>query len=410
MNGKATGVRRAMWIVFGVWAVSALSVSSATSAEPKLDVPYVPTEQKAVDEMLKVANVTAKDYVIDLGCGDGRIVITAAKKYKARGLGVDLNPKRISESKSNAVKAGVTDMVEFRLGDVMKTDVRRANVVTLFLLVKVNLWLRPVLFAQLEPGTRVVSNSFSMRDWKPDKKIKHPDAYSQVIYFWVIPAQVGGDWTWQSKLGGKDVTGALKIEQQFQAVQGTVNFPGTEAMPITEASVTGKELLFTTTVGAGDKKATVVYRGNVDGDQIKGTQKWTGGPNAGTHPWIAKRKAVDLTGRWQVRTPVLLKQSGTLCIRKGASGLNATYILNSRPDKELPLSGFYVWGSSVRFEVATDRRSPMVFTGTLGPEASGGNVSREESKPRGKWTAKRLAAGKKENPDQKTASSLEKTK
>lgn len=394
MNGKVSRVLWAMWIVFAVWAVSTLPGSAAAVDEPNLDVPYVPTEQKAVDEMLKVAKVTSKDYVIDLGCGDGRIVITAAKKYKARGLGVDLDPKRIGESKSNASKAGVTDLVEFRQADVMKTDVRRANVVTLFLLVKVNLWLRPVLFAQLKPGSRVVSNSFSMRDWKPDKKIKHPDAYSNVIYYWVIPAPVGGTWTWQTTLGGKDVAGSLKIEQEFQTVQGTVSMPNAAAGPITKASLTGKELLFTATVGAGDKMASVVYRGNVDGDKIKGTQVWSGGPNAGTYPWVAKREAVDLTGRWKVSAPARFKRNGTLCIRSGASGPIATYIHDDQGGKELPVSGFYVWGSSVRFEISTGKQPALVFSGSLGPDAGGGIMSREESRMRVAWSAKRVTAGK----------------
>jgi len=402
MNGKAGGVRRALWIgvLFGVWAVSALSVSAAQpkpKKKPKLDVPYVPTHQSAVDEMLKVAKVTAGDYVIDLGCGDGRIVITAAKKYKARGLGVDLNPKRIGESKRNASKAGVTDLVEFRQGDAMKTDVSRANVVTLFLLVKVNLWLRPRLFDQLEPGTRVVSNTFSMRDWKPDRAVKHPDAYGKVIYFWVIPASVGGTWTWQTTLGGKAVAGSVEIEQQFQAVKGTVSFPPGAAVPVTEAAVTGKELRFAATIGAGDDKAAVVYRGNVDGDQIKGTQEWRGGANAGTYPWVAKRKAADLTGRWKVRASGRSRRSrlsGTLHIRREASGLSATYILDDQPGKEVPLPAFYVWGSSVRFEVPTGRRSPQVFRGSLGPDAGGGEMSREEAKRRAKWSAKRLPAAK----------------
>ena len=403
MNGKADGVRWAMWIAFGVWAISALPGLAATSDKPKLDVPYVPTKQSAVDEMLMVAKVTSDDYVIDLGCGDGRIVITAAKKHKARGLGVDLNPKRIGESKRNASKAGVTNLVEFRQADVMKTDVRRATVVTLFLLTEVNLWLRPRLFDQLAPGTRVVSNSFSMRDWKPDREVKHPDAYNKVIYFWVIPAPVGGAWTWRTTLGGKDVTGSLKIEQEFQAVQGTVSLPKAAAVPITEASLTGKELRFTATVGAGDEKAAVVYRGNANGDQIKGTQMWSGGPNAGTYPWIAKRKAIDLTGRWRLRAPARFKRNGVLCIRSGASDLSAAYVFDDQPKKELPLAGFYVWGSNVRFEIPAGRRSPLIFSGSLGPDAGGGSMSREESRLRATWSAKRLTADKKQggNPAKK---------
>ena len=240
--------------------------------------------------------------------------------------------------------------------------------------------------------------------------VRHPDAFDKVIYFWVIPAPVGGTWTWQATHGGKDVAGSLKIEQQFQAVQGTLNLPKAAAVPITKASLIGKELRFTVTVGAGDEKAAVVYRGTADGDEIKGTRIWSGGPNAGTYPWVAKRTAVDLTGRWRLRAPARFKRSGTLRIRSGASGLGAMYIFDDQPDRELPLSAFYVWGSSVRFEIPTGRRSPLVFSGSLGPDAGGGVLSREDARLRATWSAKRVTAEKKGNLDQKTASNADKIK
>lgn len=153
--------------------------------EYDLEVPFVPTPESVVAEMLKVANVKKGDVIYDLGSGDGRIVITAAQKYGARGVGYDLNPERIQEATENAKRAGVTDRVQFRQQDLFKSDLREASVVTLYLLPSVNLKLRPKLFQELKPGTRVVSHDFDMGDWKPEKTI---DLDGHKIYYWVIPA------------------------------------------------------------------------------------------------------------------------------------------------------------------------------------------------------------------------------
>jgi len=392
MSSTRIAARRELLIALGVWAVAALPLPAGRRKKPKLDVPYVPTHQQAVDEMLKLAKVTGEDYVIDLGCGDGRIVIAAAKTYKAHALGVDLDPRRIRDSKRNARKAKVTDLVEFRQADVMDTPVGRASVVTLFLLEKINVRLRPRLFAQLKPGTRVVSNSFHMRDWKPDKEVRHPRAFSSVIYFWAIPAPVGGTWTWQNKLAGNDVPNSLRLEQEFQVVSGAVKSPGGSDVAITEASLAGKELRFTVPLGSGKERVVVAYHGTAEGDVIRGTQEWRGGPNAGEHPWVAKRKPVDITGRWQVRAPSHSDRNGTLRIRREGAGLKAAYTRDEEPAKEMPLPGFYVWGSSIRFELPTNGR-PLAFRGSLGPDGGGGTVSREQSKRRTSWSAKRLAGG-----------------
>jgi uncharacterized protein (TIGR03000 family) len=155
-------------------------------------VPYVPTPQEVVEEMLKLANVKEGDVVYDLGCGDGRIVVTAVKKYKAKkGLGVDLNPERIKDSEKNAKDAGVQDKVEFKQGDVLKLtdkDITQADVVTLYLLPEVNLRLMPVLKKGLKPGARIVSHDFDMGDWKAEKQIevKDPDGITHTVYLWTI--------------------------------------------------------------------------------------------------------------------------------------------------------------------------------------------------------------------------------
>jgi SAM-dependent methyltransferase len=154
--------------------------------EVRRDVPYVPTPEPVVAEMLKLAAVTKEDVVYDLGCGDGRIVITAAQKYGARGVGVDIDPQRIKESNENAQKAGVTDRVKFLQQDLFTVDLKDATVVTLYLLPEVNLRLRPRLLAELRPGTRVVSHAFDMGDWKPEKTVK---VDGRTVYFWTIPAR-----------------------------------------------------------------------------------------------------------------------------------------------------------------------------------------------------------------------------
>lgn len=174
------------FVLFFVAAVaSAISVSGQESQVTK-DVPYVPTPQAVVDEMLKLAAVTKNDVVYDLGSGDGRIVITAAKKYGTRGVGVDIDPERIKEANANAVQAGVTDRVKFVEQDLFKTDLKEATVVTLYLLPAVNLKLRPKLWSELKPGTRVVSHQFDMGDWTPEKTV---EVEGSKIYYWVIPAK-----------------------------------------------------------------------------------------------------------------------------------------------------------------------------------------------------------------------------
>jgi SAM-dependent methyltransferase len=150
------------------------------------DVPYVPTPQEVVDEMLRMANVTKNDFVIDLGSGDGRIVVTAAKKYGARGMGIDINPERIAEARANAKEAGVTNLVEFRQGDLFKADLAKATVVTMYLLSSVNMKLRPKLFRELKPGTRIVSHAFDMGEWKPERQT---DVDGRRVMFWTIPAK-----------------------------------------------------------------------------------------------------------------------------------------------------------------------------------------------------------------------------
>ena len=176
--------------LFGFTAACGLSAGSAVQ-RPTL-APYVPTPQDVVDRMLEVAQVTSRDVLYDLGSGDGRIVITAAKKYGARGVGIDIDNERISESRRNARDAGVASMVEFRRADILDADVSKATVVSLYLVSSTNLKLRPILTRQLASGARIVSHAYGMGDWMPDKveRFKDSQGDDRVIYLWRADGKV----------------------------------------------------------------------------------------------------------------------------------------------------------------------------------------------------------------------------
>lgn len=161
-----------------------VGLACAQDAKRTPDVIYVPTPQEVVEDMLRLADVKKGDVLYDLGSGDGRIAVTAARKYGIRAVGIDIDPERIREANENARKNGVANLVQFRRGDLFAADFREATVVTLYLLPDLNLKLLPQLQAQLKPGTRVVSHQFDMGDWRPAKVL---ESYGRTVYFWVMP-------------------------------------------------------------------------------------------------------------------------------------------------------------------------------------------------------------------------------
>ena len=177
--------RRQFIAGLGALGLYGLAGAQDSVLDRRPDVIFVPTPNSVVDMMLKLAGVTKKDTVYDLGCGDGRIVITAAQKYGARGVGIDIDPERVNEATENVRKAAVSDRVKIVRGDLFKTDISPATVVTLYLLTDLNLKLRPKLMKELKPGTRVVSHAFSMGDWQPERTA---DVDGAQVYLWRIPA------------------------------------------------------------------------------------------------------------------------------------------------------------------------------------------------------------------------------
>jgi SAM-dependent methyltransferase len=163
-----------------------LAQAQALKPAQQPDVIFVPTPHEVVDDMLRLANVGKGDVLYDLGSGDGRIAIAAAKKFGIKAVGIDIDPQRISEANENARKAGVSHLVEFRQEDLFKADFREATVVTLYLLPDLNVKLRPRLWEELKPGTRIVSHQFDMGSWKPEKRL---ESNGRLVYFWTIPAK-----------------------------------------------------------------------------------------------------------------------------------------------------------------------------------------------------------------------------
>lgn len=223
---------------------------------PRLDAPYVASDTEVVDAMLSLAELRPDDYVIDLGSGDGRILIAAARSNGAHGLGVDIDPARIEEANRNARNAGVTGLVSFRQQDLFQTPLREADVLTLYLTPEVNLRLRPRILEQMRPGTRVVSHDFSMGDWHYDRRRRVGTA---TIFLWTVPARVNGNWTLTE--GGREIP--LVINQEFQKFTGTVG----EDRRTEQGRLEGNRIRFIANIGAGRR----VFEGTVDGDRITGT-------------------------------------------------------------------------------------------------------------------------------------------
>lgn len=261
-------------------AVSYAMAVPTLEAQRPLDVPYVPTPHEVVREMLEVAGVDSTDLLYDLGSGDGRIVVAAARDRGARGLGVDLNPDRVAEGIRNARRAGVEDRTEFRQGDLFELDLSPASVVTLYLLTDVNRRLRPQLLEQLRPGTRVVSHAFDMGDWEPDSTffVPYNSAHARV-YYWVIPADVGGRW---ALTVGARAPIPLTFEQRYQMVEGRGE--GQRAANVVAGRLSGEEITLTLLRRQRSRwEGEQRLLGRVRGDTMEGTVEGTG------ERWEARR-------------------------------------------------------------------------------------------------------------------------
>jgi len=271
-------VARRSWLTLCLSLVAASAFAQAQPAtkpfEPQVgqqgkDVVWVPTADALVEKMLDLAKVTAEDFVMDLGSGDGRTVIAAAKRG-AKALGVEYNPDMVALSKRNAATAGMTARATFVEADLFKTDLSQATVITMFLLPSINLELRPKIL-DLKPGTRIVSNTFTMGDWEPDDRFRVENARCSSwceALFWLVPAKVEGTWRLPQ--------GDLTLKQSYQMITGTLG-SGESATPIGEGKLQGAEITF---IAGGSH-----YTGRVNGSSMQGTVASAGS----TNKWGATR-------------------------------------------------------------------------------------------------------------------------
>jgi SAM-dependent methyltransferase len=250
------------------------------------DVPYVATPPAVVDAMLKLADVRARDYVIDLGSGDGRILIAAARQYGARGYGVEIDGGLVSAARAEAQRQGVGGRVEFREENLYITDFSRASVMTLYLYPKLLMDLRPRFIAELQPGSRIVSHDFDMDDWQPDARLTVPvpgKPYGpprSEVFLWIVPANAAGEWRWRSDAGEVN----LELAQAFQMLEGTGRI-GQEETRLEHGRMRGQEIRFILATRANGQPARQEFSGRLEGDTITGTMSAGGRESA----WTARR-------------------------------------------------------------------------------------------------------------------------
>jgi hypothetical protein len=239
------------------------------------DVIWVPTPDEVVDRMLRMAQVTKDDYVVDLGAGDGKIAIAAAKKFGARSMGIEYNPDMAKYAQGNAVKAGVTDRAKIVQGDIFATDFTSATVVTMYLLPGLNMKLRPQLL-QMRPGTRIVSHSFTMEDWQPDETSSMD---GRRAYFWVVPAQVMGGWNFEFGAEKHE----LSLEQKFQKIDGSIAYGSTQ-VGLREPTLRGFAISFNFVDQTGVRRD---FTGRITGGRMEGSFKADNGTEG---RWTATKK------------------------------------------------------------------------------------------------------------------------
>jgi len=279
-------------ILMLICALAAGACDSGLENKTEPDVVFVTTPHKVVREMLKLAGVTKDDVVYDLGSGDGRIVIAAARDFGARGVGVDIDPKLIAESTENARKAVVSERITFIEQDVLKVDISQATVIALYMLPAMNKQLLPKFFRELQPGTRVISHRFLIGDWKPDMTL---NAHDTTIYLWIIPADVHGDWRitmWNDK-ETRDYL--LTLQQTYQELQGFLK-DDRRKFTVAATRLQGKEIAITVADTVVGQRFLMELEGSVNGDMLEGTARVTDAqhPLSVNYSWTAVRGAASL--------------------------------------------------------------------------------------------------------------------
>ncbi len=285
MQQDFSAYRRRVLLALGALPAARIAGAAEDVEIKRTGGPYVPTPQVVVDEMLRMGKVGANDYVVDLGSGDGIIVLTAATKLKARGFGVDIDPELVQRSNNEAKKRGIADRAVFHVQDVFKADISKATVVTLYLLPGMMVNLRPKILGELKPGTRVVSHDYHFDDWQADDQITWDVPEKEMVngigkatvYLWFIPARIAG--RWQLRVAEPAAQYDLTLKQNYQ------NFEGVDAkgVKLTVTQLRGEDIIFALPA-AGSRH---LFKGRVSGDSMAGSVELAGGKS--TAKWTALR-------------------------------------------------------------------------------------------------------------------------
>ncbi|MDH3239751.1 MAG: class I SAM-dependent methyltransferase [Alphaproteobacteria bacterium] len=259
-----------------------------------LDVPFVPSHADVLKTMFELTKANKDDYVIDLGSGDGRIVIAAVKWLGAQGFGVDLNTKLVDIANKRAQQQGVADRAKFHVRDIFQTDISKASLVTMYLLPDIVLQLRPKLLSTLKPGTRIASHDYHLGDWRPDhmRVVDSQGEERSIVYAWTVPAKVAGKWTWDiafSSYFNAVTPMQADIEQRYQDLYGKMVVNGA-VVPVRAAGVDGTKVSFTVTSEIDDVVVDQTYTGTISGDEITGTVRLSGSVKPVEIPWRARRQ------------------------------------------------------------------------------------------------------------------------
>ena len=323
-------------------------------------VPFVASPDPVVDRMLELCGVAAEDLVYDLGCGDGRIVVAAVRRFGARGVCVEIDPELVRRARENALAAGAGDRIEFVQGDLYRVDLRPATVVALYLNREMNLFLRPKLFRELTPGTRIVSHEFAMGAWEPDATARVPGDDERHVHLWKLPAAAGGDWRfeapWARAGEGESV---LRIHQRFQQIDVKLIGPEGTLIPASDARLSGAHIEIELPSARPDASKPVRLEGTIEGNMLRGEIRMPGGLQPEQSRWRAERRPVQVQGTWTWTGTATLAR---LVIEERNGWLRARH---GEGRRTRAVEDLYVWGGSLYFTLGSPEAHHRAFSGLI---------------------------------------------
>jgi len=368
------------------WAPLRGGAAQLPAADNTWHVPLVTTPPEVVRVMLDLGRVSAEDLVYDLGSGDGRIVIAAARERGARAVGVDIDEELVALSRRAARRAGVEDRVRFVAADLFEIDLSRATVVTMYLADSLNPLVRPKLFRELAPGTHVVSHHFGMGDWRADTVVEAGEEYERPVYHWRIPAGVGGEWEFTLPAFGD---ASLRLRQDYDQVEGTLLVDGRE-VSLDRVQLDGRRIR----LGAdGDAASglTWLFDGDIEANHVEGFAVIDDGVRRRRLAWRAERREEDPSGTWTWNPlPDAPEPAGRVRLQRTEG---AVWAHVPADEGELPLNDFYLLGASLRLrlEPSSSDGPAWIYTGTVDGDRIVGERRPEGGVP-APWSASRAGS------------------